>query len=284
MKGKVQEQVRIWQSHGLPGLQLMRATFVTRAFPRHSHEGFGVGVIERGALGFFYRGENMVAPAGQINLVIPDEVHTGQAATESGWTYRMFYFTADLLQQAALEMAGRPAVLPFFTSGVLADGCLASLIQRVHLQLEEPDTPLLEKESRFLHMLVQLISRHAEAPPGLRPAGLEHAAVGRAIEYLRANFQADISIADLAAVACLSPFHFIRVFSLHTGLPPHAWLMQLRVRKVQEMLRRGDSIVDAACQTGFADQSHLNRVFKRLLGYTPGQFSNSVQDAGGVSR
>ncbi len=281
---RTQERVRIWQPPGLPGLQLMRATYITQTFPRHTHEGFGVGVIERGALGFFYRGENMIAPAGRINLVIPDEVHTGQAATDGGWTYRMFYFPADLLRQAALEMAGRPTALPFFTSGVIADGCLAGLIHRVHLQFEDPDTQLLERESLFLHMLVQLIARHAEAPPGLRPAGREHAGAGRAIDYLRANFHRDISIEQLAAVACLSPFHFIRVFSRHTGLPPHAWLMQLRVRKVQEMLWRGIPIVDAACQAGFTDQSHLNRVFKRLLGFTPGQFSNSVQDVGGAAR
>ena len=56
--------------------------------------------------------------------------------------------------------------------------------------------------------------------------------------------------------------------------------MQLRARKAREMLQRGISIADAACMTGFTDQSHLNRIFKRLMGYTPGQFSNSVQDAG----
>jgi AraC-like DNA-binding protein len=54
--------------------------------------------------------------------------------------------------------------------------------------------------------------------------------------------------------------------------------MQYRARKAQAMLRRGIPIADAACQAGFADQSHLNRIFKRLFGYTPGQYSNSVQD------
>ena len=89
------EQVRIRTLPELPGLQLMQASYQTRTFPRHSHEGFGVGVIEQGALGFYYRGENVVAPAGRINTVNPDEVHTGQSATEHGWTYRMFYLSAD---------------------------------------------------------------------------------------------------------------------------------------------------------------------------------------------
>ncbi len=84
---------------------------------------------------------------------------------------------------------------------------------------------------------------------------------------------------ELAAVAGLSPYHFIRVFRRATGMPPHAWLMQYRARMARNLLGLAVPIADAACRAGFADQSHLNRVFKRLFGYTPGQYSNSVQDA-----
>lgn len=273
------EEVRIWQPAGLPDLQLMQASYRHRSFPRHTHEGFGVGVIEHGALGFFYRGENVVAPAGQINLVNPDEVHTGQSATEEGWTYRMFYFGADLLQRAACEMAGKKARLPFFTTGVIDDTHLAGLIRECHLRLTDAASPLLERESRLLHMLVQLIARHADIPPPLRPVGREHLGVKKAIDYIVAFFDEDISVEQLAAVACLSPYHFIRVFSRDTGLPPHAWLMQFRVFAARRLLQQGAAIADAACLSGFTDQSHLTRSFKRLLGYTPGQFSNSVQDA-----
>lgn len=279
MKTTPREQVRIWQPPEVPGLQLMRASYLTQTFPRHTHEGFGVGIIERGALGFFYRGENVVAPAGLINLVNPDEVHTGQAATEAGWTYRMFYFGADLLKRAAEAMTERPASLPFFASGVIDDGRLAALIHQVHRCWVDETVPRLERESRFLHMLVELIARHADAPPVLRPVGREHTGVRRAIDYLDGHFHEEIAIDTLAGVACLSPYHFIRVFARQTGLPPHAWLMQLRARKAREMLRRGIAIADAACLAGFTDQSHLTRTFKRLMGYTPGQFSNSVQDA-----
>jgi transcriptional regulator GlxA family with amidase domain len=133
-------------------------------------------------------------------------------------------------------------------------------------------------------MLIQLIARHTAARPKGKLTGREHVGVRRAIDYLEARFHEDISIEKLAGVACLSPYHFIRVFARHTGLPPHAWLMQLRARKARGMLQQGMAIADAACMAGFADQSHLTRIFKRLLGYTPGQLSNSVQDAGHFSR
>ena len=183
---------------------MMQATQVTRTFPRHSHEGFGVGVIERGALGFYYRGENVVAAEGRINLVIPDEVHTGQSATPSGWSYRMFYFGAETLRRAAAEMAGRAAAVPFFTAGVIEDQALAGLIRAAHRRLEDRTVSLLERQSIFLHLLIRLIARHAAAPPPLHPTGREHRGVGRAIDYITARFGEEMTITELAAVAGLS--------------------------------------------------------------------------------
>jgi transcriptional regulator GlxA family with amidase domain len=109
-------------------------------------------------------------------------------------------------------------------------------------------------------------------------AGKEPNRIGRVIDYLEAHFAEDVEVNTLAAVACLSPYHFIRVFSKQTGMTPHAWLMQLRVRKAVALLNQDVPIAETALQTGFSDQSHLNRLFKRYLGYTPGQLRNSVQD------
>ncbi len=103
------EHIRMWRLPELPQVELMRARYIHQSFARHSHEGFAVGVIENGALGFFYRGENVVASEGAINLANPDEAHTGQAAHPDGWTYRMFYMPAPALQESARRIAGRPA-------------------------------------------------------------------------------------------------------------------------------------------------------------------------------
>lgn len=272
------EQIKLWKVPDLPGLELLRAKYVTQTFSRHSHEGFAVGVIEKGALGFYYRGENVVAPAGAINLVIPDEPHTGHAATQSGWTYRMFYLTAGLLEKAASEIAGRPVSLPFFRPGVIEDARLAGIIYQLHLSMESSATTTLERESRLLWMLTRLILHHAEERPALRAAGRECGPVKRVRDYIEANYAEDLSIEQLSRVANLSPFHLIRVFRNHTGLPPHAYLTQVRVRRAKAFLARGWSIAPVAFETGFVDQSHLTRHFKRIVGVTPGQYSNIVQD------
>lgn len=272
------EQTKLWRVPHIAGLELMRATYLTHSFARHSHEGFAVGVIEQGALAFDYRGESLVASAGTINLANPDEAHTGQAAAESGWTYRMFYLDADLLGKAASEIAGRPENLPFFQAGVICDNRLARMIRELHLRLESGEASLLEQESRLIRMLACLILRHADAPPVLHTAGREQGAVKRAKDYIEAYFSENISVDQIAGAAYLSPFHFIRVFHKETGLTPHAYLIQVRIRQARALLSRGCSVASAAYQTGFADQSHLTRHFKRIVGIPPGQYSNFIQD------
>ncbi|MHC1752583.1 AraC family transcriptional regulator [Humidesulfovibrio sp.] len=316
------DQAQVWSPPQAPGLTLLRARFRTQTFARHSHEGYGVGVIEAGALAFDYRGAGLVAGQGAVNTVNPDEPHTGHAATSHGWAYRMFYFSPEYLAQVAEDVAGRPVPLPFFTSGVIHDPALAALLLRAHALHDRqhsalpgspaytptgalPDAPSglpggdsLARESLVLHAFARLLARHSYLPPPLPRVGAEHAAVARVkahlleriglgapgspfseIEQPGPDGNSGLTLAELARVACLSPYHFIRVFARHTGLPPHAWLMQLRARKAGELLRQGAPIAQAAAGAGFADQSHLTKTFKRLLGYTPGQFRNSVQGA-----
>jgi len=271
------ETSNFWRIPSLGNMELLHANYVKQTFPRHTHEQFAIGVIESGALGFYYRGENVIAPQGQINLCIPGEVHTGQPATDSGWSYRMFYFEPQLLQRVASEVAGKPHDIPFFRTGVIDDPILAKQILQLHVLMEQQDVPLLEQESVLLWTLGQLVMRHADDSLVLRTLRKEKTAVFRAQQYIQTHYTQNFSIEDLAQTVYLSPYHTIRVFREEIGMPPHAYLRQIRITKAKELLVQGLSLADVAQSAGFTDQSHLNRWFKRLWGITPGQYRNSVQ-------
>ncbi len=273
---KAEEHVRLWRMEGEDGVELMRATYVRQSFPRHSHDCYCFGVVERGALGFRYRGENVVAFPGEINLAVPGEAHTGQAASDEGWTYRMFYVDPGLLATAAAECGGRRTGLPFFRPGVIRNPRLARKIYALHKRLEGK-TPVLKREEDLIGILEGFVREHAEERSSLRSAGQEPGPVGRVRDYIEDYSARDISIRELAAVAGLSPYHFIRVFRDHTGLSPYEYLIQTRVRKARSLLRKGQSAARTALETGFFDQSHLTRHFRKVLGVTPGQYRNIVQ-------
>lgn len=276
-----QERVKFWHAYELGKLELLHATYITHTFARHTHNGFAIGIIEQGAEGFYYRGANHVAPAGSIVVINPGEVHTGQAVTEAGWTYRMLYPGVPLVQKAMGEATGRFAEIPDFAEPVIHDDYLRQLIHQLHLILENPATTALECESHFVSTLVQLINRHATPSSNLPPAGNEHRAVRRVREYLDAHYAESVLLDHLAVIAHLSPFHLLRAFRAEIGLPPHAYLTQVRVERAKALLVQGWPMAQVAFETGFADQSHLTKRFKGIVGVAPGQYlrhRKNVQD------
>ncbi|GAB4371915.1 MAG: AraC family transcriptional regulator [Elainellaceae cyanobacterium] len=265
------EQIKFWRDPVLANTELLRATYVTHSFSRHTHDGYAIGVIEAGIEAFSYRGSIHQAPAGSIVIVHPGEVHTGHAALPSGWTYRMLYPDVSLIQRAAAEVTGRVHSIPFFANPVVQDPQLARQLSRLHIALETSDLPL-ERESRFLWTFAQLVLRYASDRPPLPVISQEHRAVQQAKEYLETYYADAISLDQLAQLTQLKPLRLLRVFQRELGLPPHAYLVQVRVAQAKRLLAMGRSIVEVAADTGFTDQSHLNRHFKRLVGVPPKQY------------
>jgi AraC-like DNA-binding protein len=112
----------------------------------------------------------------------------------------------------------------------------------------------------------------------IRVAGVERRArTRRAIERVRRHIarriNEAISLDELAALAGLSRFHLLRAFTRHTGLPPHAYQVRLRIESACALLRSGISAAEVATRVGFADQSHLTRHFKRICRVTPGRYA-----------
>lgn len=135
----------------------------------------------------------------------------------------------------------------------------------------KPDNRLL-KGSLLLSTLAWLITRHNKKgfrPAEITPAGqrLQHIA-----EMMNSYPETDYSLDELAAMANLSPWYFLRQFRLRYGMPPHAWLIQARLRKARQLLQNGGRPADVSLQCGFTDQSHFTRHFKRAMGVSPGKF------------
>ncbi|MEL6604591.1 MAG: AraC family transcriptional regulator [Cyanobacteria bacterium J06614_10] len=273
---KSKEYAKFWRDPVLHDLELLRATYIDYAFSRHAHEGFGIAVVEAGVMEFEYRGETHAAPAGSIVVTHPGEVHTGQAALEMGWTYRTLLPAIDWLQQAADGLAERRTALPYFSAPVIHDKQLNQQLIGLHLTLEKSPSPL-ERESRFLWGMAKLVDNYSSDRPVAKPVGKEQKAVQHIRDYLTAHHSDNISLNDLANLVQLKPLRLLRVFRKQVGLPPHAYLNQVRIRQAKRLLIDGWSISAAAVETGFTDQSHLHRHFKKMVGITPGQYVRGCQ-------
>jgi AraC family transcriptional regulator len=121
-------------------------------------------------------------------------------------------------------------------------------------------------------LATRLLAAHTGSPTTIQPirGGLAPKALLRALERLRSDSDADVSLAALASEAGLSRFHFCRAFKESTGLTPHAWLRQHRLEQAMNMLRDTDaSIVSVAAELGYASQTAFAAAFRKLAGETP---------------
>lgn len=108
--------------------------------------------------------------------------------------------------------------------------------------------------------------------------GLSQAQVTLVKDYINEHLHQDLKLVDVAAIARMSPYHFLRLFKQSLGVTPHQYILQSRINKAELLLRHSKlSIADIAVRVGFCDQSHLTRYFKRQIGVTPRQFLQSLQ-------
>jgi AraC-like DNA-binding protein len=272
-KSEAREQVTFWRDPTLSNLELLHATFITHAFAPHIHEGYAIGVVDKGAERFKYRKDMHVAPEGTIVVINPGEMHTGSAASEHGWSYRMLYPESALLVRAASDLAGKQSGMPFFPSPVIHDPAMAQLLSRLHAVLAtSPST--LERESMLIWTLAHLVRQHADTSPAIALAGRsERSNILQIRAYLEEHSTENVSLEQLATLVNLSPFYLLRVFREMTGLPPHSYLTQMRVTHAKRLIGASVPLAEVATAVGFTDQSHLNRHFKALVGVTPGQYA-----------
>ncbi|GAB7535344.1 AraC family transcriptional regulator [Burkholderia sp. 22PA0099] len=295
------DAARYWRTPLLPEADLVTATYREHTFAPHWHDAYTVPVIETGAEHYRYRGSLRIADTGSMPIIHPGEVHTGSRATEDGWRYRVSYVPIDYLRALADEIAGSPQPVPWFPDDALHDPDCARRLLLAHRLLEAdgidiapahddpppPPGPLaapplprglvepLAAETALLDALSTLLVRHALGRPRAGVPAADEPRVARMRERLAADLTTPVTLAEMAEAAGLSPFHAARLFTRATGMAPHAWRNQLRLHRSLAPLRAGLAVADVAAASGFVDQSHFTRHFKRMFGVPPGRWQSA---------
>ncbi|MGY6247729.1 helix-turn-helix domain-containing protein [Bosea thiooxidans] len=263
------ESAHLFAARRFDGLEFLAATFRTHAYAPHAHDTYAIGTIEVGCEIWHARGQKLRAGPGDIVMNHPLDVHDG-APSEGGYRYRMSYPSVELMKEIATSLTGGGAVgTPFFREPVVQDPVGAALFGAAHRLLEE-GADVLAGEEALLRAYAHMLTLHADLT--VKAVGREDGPVARTRRAIELRYEEDLSLADLARLAGLPRHHLIRAFRRETGLTPHAYLIDVRVRRARERLRRGETLGEVAAATGFCDQPHLTRAFKARLGVTPGAF------------
>jgi AraC-like DNA-binding protein len=273
----IEPKVKIWQPDG-DAYELLSASGITTSMPRQVFQEYLIGVIEKGQAKFTYQGEQFQIGGGSLLLIQPGEAFAGQGSVEHPRTFRMLHASPQFFQRSISVLTEQTSKLPHFIQPIEQNSILVDTFSKIHRALEMPHSRL-ERDSWLLELISLLLQYCTLDAPQTLFYGRESDRVKQVREFLMERFTENPSLEQLAALVNLSPYRLNRVFSQEIGVPPHAFLNQVRVWRAKAQLAKGIEIAQVAVETGFYDQAHLTRHFKRLLGYTPGilQSGKNVQ-------
>lgn len=224
-----------------------------------------------------------LVPAGGIHIISPG-VDFGINLTGPIETVHV-YVRRAIIEEVALEMVdGDPARIEIPSTIAESDKALQALIDASAYAVEDESVG----SSMFADYLsraiaAQLIRSYSKARlrggGRVTSAGALSPTLSDAIDYMTAHIDRAINLADIAQATHRSPSHIARIFRTELGMPPHRYLINLRVEKARRLLEKTSmSIAEIAYECGFAHQEHLTRLFRRHCATTPAAYRRSTRN------
>jgi len=264
------------------GIETIQAHFEGHAYDPHWHDSYLIGVTRQGVQQFSCRRQKHQSLPGKVFMLEPGEIHDGDAVAPDGFTYHMLYLDPQWLSR---ELASRredfiPGGDPSFERTLAQDVQLAQAVSSAFDALHGNDLRIVRESA--LDGMLNALGGHLTWRLKADGVGTDASLAYRARDYLHAHMQEDIGLDQLAAALGESRFIVTRAFKAAFGLPPHAYLIQLKLTRARHWLAAGHSPVRVATDLGFADQSHLGRWFRRAYQLTPARYRRLCGKEGNI--
>jgi len=227
------------------------------------------------------RGQQKIAPPGGLRIV-PGGSKLELTLTSTSNTVHL-YVRRQVLEEVALDMIeGDPRSVELVPGVLPSEPTLARLIDAAEAAMHAGWEQSLYADCLSRAIAARLIQAHSVGHlkrffPNAsgRPVSRE---VSTVIDYMKSHLDENVGLVELARVCNRSPSHLSRLFGMQMGVPPHRYLMEMRVTKARELLRDTNiSIAEIAAACGFTHQEHFTRLFRRYHDVTPGAYRRSVR-------
>lgn len=254
----------------LAGIDAMTAS-TARSYPRHTHDQYGIGVVDTGGHASSSGRGQVEAGPGSLIFVNPGEVHDGRAIHGRPRSWRMLYVDPELLGDALDDIHEGAHVSLAFAAPVFTDERLRRLFDDVFAHASAGgSSDAMACETAVLRLVAGML---ANAAAGRKASPGPVASIRQVRDRIDDDPAAPLMLASLADEVGLSRYQLLRGFARELGLPPHAYILQRRIALARRLIRDGHALAEAAAIAGFFDQSHLTRCFTRQFGVTPSRYA-----------
>ncbi|WP_320176028.1 AraC family transcriptional regulator [Maridesulfovibrio sp.] len=271
---KKNEKLTFHELEELPEAVLVEAYGIANRFPRHVHSSYIFSLIDQGERKVCINSQTCSYCAGEMCILPPGTSHSCESISKDEFgphSYRALCVNPSYLQSLAEEISGKACSAPHFNPAIaykdfdrISFDELFSLSKTTGTKLEK-QTAL----NNFLYHALEHFSTNRIIP---ETTGPQDNALSRVKEYIEQNFKNKITLNDLAETACLNPFHLQKLFVNRYGLSPQEQIISYRIYEAKTRIQSGEALIEAALNSGFSDQSHFSRHFKRIIGISPGRF------------
>ena len=251
---------------------------IMQKFPNHFHDYYVIGFIESGERSLSCKNREYIVEPGDLLLFNPRDNHTCEQTDGKTLDYRCINVPPETMCKAAFEITGKE-YLPSFSPTVVFRSDQVPLLRELHKIIMEEERDF-RKEEIFFFLLEQLIEEHSEKETE-RPCPEESREIGIICSHLERNYMKNITLDELSELTGLSKYYLLRSFTKQKGISPYRYLETIRIDRAKKLLEKGLLPIEAALQTGFADQSHFSNFFKKFIGLTPKQYMNIFKDPSG---
>jgi len=261
-------------NNALNNLELFQGSFTTYQFKPHFHESYTIIFLDHGMGDYSYNNSKHIIATGSILIFNPYEVHTGRSVEDQPWHFRSMYVSQQVMRQV-METLQLPNTLPVFQNNIVKDELIFKKGQVAFPKLIY-DLNQKKSEALLVDFLRDLVEGYAFIGVLREPDSKGFALAKSIRDYIHAHYMEDISLSHFVQQTGLPSYSLIKTFKSYFQLPPHQYLVNLRIEKAKSLLADNYSSTEVAYRSGFFDQSHFIRHFKKIIGITPKQFSTKI--------
>ncbi|NDV26411.1 AraC family transcriptional regulator [Desulfovibrio sp. JC010] len=262
------------EPEGLPHVALVEASGISNRFPRHVHFSYIFTLIDQGKCRINFNSDTITFKAGELCILPPGTAHSCETVisrTSKQHSYRALCVKAQYMAKLSAEICDRFCGEPDFDPIRVYTDYDHTSFDELFALINTPGTEP-EKQAALDSFLYQIIETHSCGKIIAQKTGPQHGALHRVKNFIDQNFQQKLTLQELAQTACLSPFHLQKLFVNKYGRSPQEYIIFKRVLEARALIENNTPLIEAALKSGFSDQSHFSRHFKKVIGISPGQF------------
>jgi AraC-like DNA-binding protein len=240
----------------------------------HAHDSLAVIMLTHDRKTYHVEGKHLRVLTGQIAIANPGELHGCEYVGSQPWAHRTWYLSAELVTMLSVEIGLKR--IAEITHSVIDCSRTRNFLLDAHHACDTGNE--LDQEAAAVEAMSVLLGRYGSERVATN-ALVSKAAASRVaiyIDLLDANARAPLSLALLAEHASVGRYQVIRDFRQVLHMSPGDYLRYVRLKNARQLLRNGATLIEAAMDAGYSDQSHFSRVFKRVFGYTPSHYLSAI--------